>query len=198
MTCDTRLIHPSAYGKTIALPELIRRWSANAKLINRLCFEKKLMPKLDSRWVSVKKERGKPPIFIFYKSANDYEQFVSEDVLDGIRYEQLPDEVYFDFQEVLEYEDNHSELKVSSVETDSSSLSEELINDRQKAVAEIKASRTAANMSIEALLEESITDLLEAANPKDDNHQYLILHTWIGALETEAKRIGKVHYNNES
>ena len=51
---DSRLKHPMQYGKTITLPELIHRWPANTEIINRLCFEKKLSPKLGSRWSTVK------------------------------------------------------------------------------------------------------------------------------------------------
>jgi hypothetical protein len=61
---DPRHNHGEDYGSTISLRNLKLRWRANEKLINRICFEGKLKPKLSDRWIKIKKERGKPPLFL--------------------------------------------------------------------------------------------------------------------------------------
>ncbi|CAA9892670.1 hypothetical protein METHB2_790004 [Candidatus Methylobacter favarea] len=68
----------------------------------------------------------------------------------------------------------------------------ELLKERQKAIAEIKASRTLAKktvggidrpMSARELLNNPIVDLLARQNPKDDEERHFLLHTWLNPLK---------------
>jgi hypothetical protein len=67
----------------------------------------------------------------------------------------------------------------------------ELLKERQKTFAEIKAGRTPAYKKVSGkdrlvsateLLENPISDLLAKQNPKDDNERHFLLHTWLNPL----------------
>mgnify|MGYP000114209738 FL=1 len=70
---------------------------------------------------------------------------------------------------------------------------------RQKAVAEIKASRNSASLSVSVndLLETTVNDLLEEVSPEDDFSRYFELFVWKDLLKKEEERVTAATYTDE-
>ncbi|MDI1292661.1 MAG: hypothetical protein PSV18_07935 [Methylobacter sp.] len=84
---------------------------------------------------------------------------------------------------------------------DSPEQEAEINKSRQKAIAEIRASRRPEDFLVKDFLNTSITYLLKEELSKDGNIKYCQLYTWLNRLNAEEARINLlpvVKYNEES
>lgn len=73
-----------------------------------------------------------------------------------------------------------------------------LYKERQKAVAQLKASREPGTVTVDVLLENPIANLLEEIRPENDFDRYFHLYGWIGACKAEILRVKKATYSDEA
>lgn len=69
--------------------------------------------------------------------------------------------------------------------------------EREKAVAQIKASRTSATLSANDLLETTIAGLIEEIRPEDNFSKYFELYIWKELLDKEKLRVTSAPYSDE-
>ncbi|MGZ4981817.1 MAG: hypothetical protein ACXWAB_10255 [Methylobacter sp.] len=74
----------------------------------------------------------------------------------------------------------------------------EVLKERQKATAQLKASRESGTVTIEDLLETPITNLLEKIRPENDFARYFHLYAWTGACKEEILRVKNASYTDEA
>jgi hypothetical protein len=81
---------------------------------------------------------------------------------------------------------------------DNKSEQSSVLQESQKAAAEIKAGQSPGNKSIEDLLESSIAELLSEIRPENDYERYFYLYAWKREFETELLRVNTAPYADEA
>jgi len=76
-------------------------------------------------------------------------------------------------------------------------LRKEEVRDRQKTIAQMKASRTETKLSLDDLLRKSSSELFEEIKLKDRFDRYVEMFSWKEKLEREYARISTAAYRDE-
>jgi hypothetical protein len=125
---DPRYRFFDKFGKKLTLLELIQRWGNNEDFVNESAFAKKIRPSLDGREAFVC-ELNNQRTFLF-TSIEDYDSkqpCIVEDVEDCPQYTKLPDDTYFYWTDILNFEEANPEIK-----TRLSELEEKRAKDERK------------------------------------------------------------------
>jgi hypothetical protein len=117
---DSRLKHGDSFGATISIQDLLLRWNANIKLIDELCFSKKIIPYRDSYTGFIDTLDGNDVITFTPTLTNEF--YIDCDINDCRQFQSLPDDTFFYLPDILSFEDIYPEIKKSLNNFESSNI----------------------------------------------------------------------------